>query len=203
MFKPAYKGDSKITVEPLLTWKTGDTIGIAATNMRTMDYDECKILSYDKGSGKIECEKRLNGYHFGASASTEDDYGVDMRAEVWLMDRNVKIQASTDDIGFILQEPWGCQVLVSDFREPTLVQRTGSLNFDNVQVYNCSQKMTYKGALRWEGATKSKEGSSVTNSVISSGRGMGIVIEGSAKVELIGNVIADHVQQGIWVKQSQ
>jgi parallel beta-helix repeat protein len=61
--------------------------------------------------------------------------------------------------------------------------------------------MTYKGAIRWEGATKSTVGSQVTNSVISSGRGMGIVIEGSANIRLIDNVIADHVQQGIWVKQ--
>ena len=68
---------------------------------------------------------------------------------------------------------------------------------DNVQVYNCSQKMTYKGAIRWEGATGAK--SVVKNSVISSGRGMGIVIENSANVELLNNVIADHVQQGIWV----
>jgi hypothetical protein len=91
MFQPAYKGNNKIHVEPNLTWKTGDTIGIAATNMRTMDYDECKILSYNKGSGEIECESRLDGYHFGASEPTTDDYEVDMRGEVWLMDRNVKI----------------------------------------------------------------------------------------------------------------
>ena len=89
--------------------------------MRTMDYDECTIVSYDVGSGEIECTKKLEGYHFGASVTTFDDYEVDMRAEVWLMDRNVKIQASIDDIGFALNEPWGCQVLVSDFREPTLV----------------------------------------------------------------------------------
>ena len=52
--------------------------------------------------------------------------------------------------------------------------------------------MTYKGALRWQGATKAR--SRVSNSVISSGRGMGIVIVNSANVDLIDNVIADHVQ---------
>ena len=77
-----------------------------------------------------------------------------MRAEIWLMNRNIQVKASLEEIGFALQEPWGCQILVSDFREPTLVQRVGNLYMDNVQVYNCSQKMTYKGAIRWENAVK-------------------------------------------------
>ena len=119
-----------------------------------MDYDECTILEYDSLLGEVTCESEFDGYHFGASDSTEGDFSVDMRAEIWLMDRNIKITASQDDIGFVLQEPWGCQVLVSDFREATLVQRIGNLYMDNVQVYNCSQKMTYKGAIRWENAQK-------------------------------------------------
>ena len=191
--KTAFKNDKKITVEPNMDWKAGDMIGIAASNMRTMDYDECTIVSYDTGSGEIECTTKLEGYHYGASSATVDgDYEVDMRSEVWLMNRNIKIQASLDDIGYILKEPWGCQIIVSDFREPTLVQRKGFLNLDNVQVYNCSQKMTYKGAIRFENAIKGA--SKVSNSVISSGRGMGIVIESSANVELKDNVVADFFQ---------
>jgi hypothetical protein len=157
-------------------------IGVAATNMRTMDYDECTITSYDAGTGVAKCAKALKGYHYGAGSSSAADYGVDMRAEVWLMDRNVKIQASLDEIGHVLQEPWGCQVLVADFREPTDTKRKGSLNLDNVQVYNCSQKMTYKGAIRFEAATGA--GSTISNSVISSGRGMGIVMLDSANLVL-------------------
>ena len=108
------------------------------------------------------------------------------------MDKNIKIFASTDDIGTILQEPWGCQILVSDFREPTLVQRIGQLNMDNVQVYNCSQKNTFKGALRWEGAKKGN--SRVSNSIVSSGKGMGITIENAANVIIEDTIVADFVQ---------
>jgi hypothetical protein len=103
-----------------------------------MDYDECTIDTYDANTGVVTCADDLEGYHFGDSSDTIDKYEVDMRAEVWLMDKNIKVFASTDDIGTILQEPWGCQILISDFREPTLVQRIGQLNMDNVQVYNCS-----------------------------------------------------------------
>ena len=159
--------------------------------MRTMDYDECTIVEYDALLGEVTCEDEFDGYHYGAYKSTVDDYEVDMRAEIWLMDRNIKITASQDDIGFALQEPWGCQVLVSDFREPTLVQRIGNLYMDNVQVYNCSQKMTYKGAIRWENASKGT--STVQNSVVSSGRGMGLVIESSSNIQIIDTTVADFI----------
>lgn len=42
----------------------------------------------------------------------------------------------------------------------------------------------------------------MTNSVISSGRGMGIIIENSKNIELKNNVVADFIQHGIWVKRS-
>ena len=81
--------------------------GVAATNMRTMDYDECTIEAYDSSTGEITCDKDFDGYHYGATKSSEEDYEVDMRAEVWLMDRNIKVVASLEEIGFALQEPWG------------------------------------------------------------------------------------------------
>jgi hypothetical protein len=94
-------------VEPFLDWLPGEMVGIAATNMRTHDYDECKISAYDSDLGLVTCEDDFEGYHFGADKSTEEEYGVDMRAEVWMMNRNIRVRASTEEIGFVLQEPWG------------------------------------------------------------------------------------------------
>ena len=150
LLETAYVGDDELKIEPGLDWQAGETIGIAATNMRTMDFDYCKIESYNSGSGLVKCEEELEGYHYGAGSSSEDDYGVDMRAEVFVLERNIKIQASTDDIGSIIKEAWGGRILVADFFEPSLTLRKGSLIMDNVQVYNCSQKQTYKSAIKWE-----------------------------------------------------
>ena len=58
--------------------------------------------------------------------------------------------------------------------------------------------MTYKGAINWEGAVGGY--SSVTNSVISSGRAPGVLIWNSANVDFTDNVVANFVQHGIWVK---
>jgi len=197
----AYAGQDEIYIPANLDWAVGETIGIAATNMRTMDFDYCKILTIESGAGKVKCEAELDGFHFGALDSSETDWGVDMRAEIFIMDRNIKIQASTDDPRSPgLSEAWGARILVADFFEPTLAHRQGMIEFDNVQVYNCSQYMTYKAAITWFQATSLP--SKVMNSVISSGRATGIHIENSAQITLTNNVIADFVQQGIWVKTS-
>ena len=94
--------------------------------------DEFEIKSYNPDSGEIEFTEGGLGYHFGDWKSTHDDYGVDMRAEVALMDRNIKIDASLDDIGIALQMAWSCRVLVSDFFEADRTYRAGSIQFDNV-----------------------------------------------------------------------
>jgi hypothetical protein len=70
--------------------------------MRTMDLDICEIESIRAVSGEITCKDELDGFHYGDFSSTTEDYGVDMRAEVTLLRRNIEINASTDDIGYIL-----------------------------------------------------------------------------------------------------
>lgn len=115
-----------------------------------------------------------------------------MRAEVMLFERNVKVRASTDDIGPILKDIWGCRILVSDFFEPDLTYRTGSLMMDNVQVHNCSQTRTFKSALKFEGAFRGN--SVVSNSVIATGKGLGVIIENSVNVRMENNIIADMVR---------
>jgi hypothetical protein len=86
-----YSGANSLKVDRNLDWAQGEMIGIAATNMRTMDYDECTIEEYDPDTGIVQCVDPLDGYHFGAGSSTIDDFEVDMRAEVFLLDRNIKI----------------------------------------------------------------------------------------------------------------
>jgi hypothetical protein len=84
----------------------------------------------------------LKGYHFGAQKSTGDRYsGIDMRGEVLQLSSNVNITASTDELSTTpaYPRPYGCQILVADFFEPhNFEYRAGSINFDNVAVYNCS-----------------------------------------------------------------
>ena len=59
LLKTALPTQTELKVEPGLDWKVGERIAIAATNMRTMDLDQCIIESHDSINGIIECEDEL------------------------------------------------------------------------------------------------------------------------------------------------
>jgi hypothetical protein len=67
-----------------------------------------------------------------------------MRGEVILLSRNVRVIGNDSD-------SWGGQIVVSDNLESSGVQRYGQLVLDNVEIYNCSQRNTFKSAIRFEG----------------------------------------------------
>ena len=80
-----------------------------------------------------------------------------MRGEVILLTRNVKVVGEDAD-------GWGGQILITDMFESSGTWRKGSIVFDNVEVENCSQRNTFKAAIRFEGAIGGW--SSITNSVV-------------------------------------
>lgn len=180
----ARKGDRSITVEPSLDLVAGDRIALAATSYDALASDQGFVESYDSSSGKLNLKSPLNHYHWGAAQSTGPNYNqVDMRGEVMLLSRNIKIVG--EDI-----EAWGGQIVVSSIIEPDLTYRHGQLLLDNVEVYNCSQANTAKAAVRFEGVTASPENaSSITNSVIHNGLGWGVSITSAANVLMRNNVI--------------
>jgi len=126
-----------------------------------------------------------------------------MRGEVLLLSSNVNVTASTDEMSrtYAYPEPYGCQILVADFFEPLdLSYRAGSINFDNVAVFNCSQEKTEYAGLRFEYAVQGEK--KVTNSAISSGKGEGIIIKNSRNIILDSNVVHDFILYGIKAKAS-
>jgi len=133
----ANKGDTSILTEPSLDLVAGDRIGIAATNYIFDHGEDFYINSYNNETGEIGINGTIVFNHWGAAESTADKYnGVDIRAEVVLLTRNIKIVG--EDV-----ESWGCQIVTSDtveFVESTgeLKYRNGQMLIDNVEIYNCS-----------------------------------------------------------------
>jgi hypothetical protein len=108
---------------------------------------------------------------------------VDIRGEVVLLTRNVKIVG--EDI-----QGWGGQIVTSSTVEGDGTIRKGQVIMDNVEIYNCSQTNTLKAAFRIEGSIPGNvNASSLTNSVLHHGLGWGIHVINSAHVLIENNVI--------------
>ena len=114
LFAPANKGSTSITVDVGLDWVTDDRIALAATSYAAETNDDVLVDTYNAATGVATLKSPLNFYHWGASESTASKYsGVDIRGEVMLLSRNIKIQG--EDV-----ESWGCQVVTADTIEADL-----------------------------------------------------------------------------------
>jgi len=181
---PANIADTSIYVGTGLDWSSGDTIGLAPTSYINNETDYAIITSYESLTGKVTLDRAISFYHFGQSESTASLYnGVDIRGEVFLLSRNIKIQGQ--DI-----EAWGCQFVTSDNLELTTgIQRIGRTHLDNVEFYNCSQYDTYKSAIRFERHKLNVYGSNVTNCVLHQGLAWGIHVTNSHHINFQNNIL--------------
>ena len=186
LLMPCYSGQDTIIVEPGLDWQEGDEIYLAPTAAQNTHSDYRTIVSY--AGGEIVLDEPLEYYHYGSPASTEEDYGVDMRGEVLLLSRGIKIHG--EDI-----DGWGGQVMATDLFESDGTWRKGSIIFDNVQVYNCSQKDSYHSAIRFEGATGGY--SRISNSAVHNGLDWGLSIINSNNIEIIDNAFVGYRAVGV------
>jgi hypothetical protein len=195
LLKTVMPNDLNITVEPGLDWKVNDTIALPSTTMNWFEMDTASITSYNNVTGVVTLNKKLSYYHWGALTSTGPQYnGVDMRGEVMLLSRNIKIKGNDTDA-------WGCQVVTSDFVEANMEQRIGRTFMDNVEIYNCSQYDTWKSAIRFEGARLGF--SRISNSTIHHGLGIAGHITESENVELVNNNVYTFNRYGLVIQTSK
>lgn len=131
----------------------------------------------------ITLDSALSFYHYGKDVSTGTAYnGVDMRTEVFLLTRNVKVYGNDED-------NWAGHIMATDVFEADGTLREGSLMMDNVEVDNCSQDNVARAAIRFEGAVGSSTTySKISNSAIHNGQDWGLSIIDSENIEIINNV---------------
>jgi archaellum component FlaG (FlaF/FlaG flagellin family) len=91
LVKPAQKGSSTIQVETGLDLVEGDKIALAATSFKHDAGEDADIVTYDDTTGEATLKDPLLFYHWGSSTSTSEKYGKDIRGEVILLTRNIKI----------------------------------------------------------------------------------------------------------------
>lgn len=172
---PVYKDFTETLVESGLDWVAGDKIYFAPTNMQTWHHEYKEIEEYNSDTGKLTLTDPFDFYHYGGDASIADDFGgLDMRGEVILLTRNIKVVGEESN-------DWGCTIVTADRVEADRSVRTGSMILDNVEIYRGGQKDTYKSAIRYEGAARSLI-SVVDGSVAWGGNAKPLIIKASKNI---------------------
>ena len=131
-------------------------------------------------------------YHWGQPTSTTPKYGFDIRCEVLLLTRNVRIVGSEGNQGATLTTASIIEMNDIDF---TLTARNGQTIIDNVELENMSQIDSENAGLRFEQATEKWH--SITNCAFHHGLGWGAKVRDSENVYLHGNIIYSFVRIGI------
>lgn len=128
-------------------------------------------------TGICKLKEELKHNHFGDSESTASKLsGVDRRGEVVLLTRNVRIEGEGSN-------SWGGQIVVSDTIDTAGQMQSGLLEMDNVELYRCSQRDTYKASIRFEGSNNAKK-QKLHNVVSHQGLSWGLYVKSSANVEI-------------------
>ena len=127
LLESAYKFNKTILVDTDLDWVAGDDIAVTTSNQETFNSEQFKIKEYDPLTGIVTLdveadEPGVEFFHFGGNRITGDwsdmdGNDLDFRSDVLLLTRHIKIDASTDDFSYSLQDIWGARVLVADFYE--------------------------------------------------------------------------------------
>ena len=135
---PALKGATSFNVDKDLDIVPGDRLALLTTAYANYASDDVIVETYNATSGVVTVHQNhtLNYYHWGAQKSTGDKFGgVDMRGEVIMLTRNIKILG--EDI-----ESWGGQIVTGDTAEISssgrIKERVGSLYLDWVEMHNMS-----------------------------------------------------------------
>lgn len=170
-----YTGDKTIWVETGLDLVAGDELGLAPTSYVPDAFDYVEIDSYDSDTGEVTLTSGLSFYHYGAA--DEGTMGIDMRGEVLLLTRNVKIQGND-------QDNWGCAIVTSDTEEfasdESIIYRTGQMILHNVEVFRCSQIDTDSAAIRFESVTTNP--SEIKHCAFHNGYGWGANVKSSENI---------------------
>ncbi|EAR99597.2 IPT/TIG domain protein (macronuclear) [Tetrahymena thermophila SB210] len=195
---PLNPGSTTINVSDATGWQVGDKIAIAPTQLDGTQNEEFTITAVT--GNKVTLNAPAKYYHYGASgvtlSETWDSYTqqLDLRAQVVYLSRNIRIIGSTPTSGIA----WGCRVLnfywqiVADKNGNALpddqqLHMRGILNWNGVEMDNCGQADTVRGALDFQKLGSDDNNqivSTVTNSAIHNCPGYCANIEDSSYIQI-------------------
>merc|ERR1711892_827897 len=131
-------GSNKLKLVDAVTWSVGSEIVISTTSYELHETERRTIASISGST--ITLDKALEFDHLGTEATLSDGRKFQMRAEVGILTRNVRIVGN--DYREIDEQKFGARVLVGEFTQEDITY-TGYARFANVEFSVAGQKGWY------------------------------------------------------------
>ena len=180
----AEKGSSTLTLESALNWRPGDRIVVASTDYWADQSEEVVIKSISGST--VTLESALRYQHWGSSQSYAGET-VDERGEVGLLSRNVVIEGEETSSA----DGFGGQIMVMN---------GGQARLEGVELNRMGQKnflRRYPIHLHMLGDAPD---SYVKSSVVHHAFNRCLVVHGTNRLAIEGNVCHDHIGHGYFLE---
>lgn len=190
----ALKGTSTIKLTSDTDWAVGDDIVIASSSMDPNEVEYAKIKTKTDARA-FELTTALLYDHYGSANSISTQYGtLDMRTEVGVLTRNIKIIGANDS-------DWGCRVLTARYQVydndlGSLVWIEGRSIMQGVEISGCGQRDTLHGSLDFQYLQGNDE-NIIDNVVIRNGVGIGVNMINTKNIRFVNSIITNVRKYGV------
>ena len=171
-------------------WINSNFFRQTGRNKKTVDFNQQAEAALSVGITKITLSAPIAYFHSGVKVNM-NGYVADLRTEVALLSRNVKI--TTEGNG------WQSTTVVNDFLDDLVVGapvlRPGFVNLNNVEFDGCGQPDTSLACLRFE--SSGTNSSTVLNCAINNPGTWGLYMNSARNIDYSNNVIFNGVWRGI------
>ncbi|GFO45235.1 transmembrane protein 2, partial [Plakobranchus ocellatus] len=183
------------------SWETGDEVVVASSDFDWRQYEVKTIVECpDCEPNQIRVDGDFKFSHFG-----EVTYGVDERAEVGLLSRNIRIDAEMQNECYFdtEEEEYVCKLLKRDtFGGHTKVLNSAWARIEGVQLTHMGQQSVLATYPLHFHLADSVKGQYLRNNVIRDSNSRCITIHGTDYLEVSDNVCLNHLGHGMFLEDS-
>ena len=193
----ALAGATELTLTEATGWEVGDRIAIASTDFSADQAEERTITAVSSDGMTITLDQPLAYMHYGQIDRYDDPDGdvhaLDMRAEVALLSRDVKIQGDID------YDPTKSLADQDDqYGGHTMVMNGGEMYLSGVELAYMGQAgILGRYPAHWH-LLEDASGQYIRDSSIHHSFNKGITIHGTDNAEVTGNVVHETISHNFY-----
>ncbi len=189
---------TQITLTTAVSWPIGSEIVIASSRKNGEEAEKFKILSKSNGNKTLHLDGALQYPHYGEEipySRVGKTWYANMRAEVGLLSRNLKIQgdAASEVAGY------GAHIMIMGGMGN--ISTSGIAKVDGVEFYRMGQKsMLGRYPFHWHMVKQLGAGQYFKNSSVHLSYNRALTIHGTDGTQVINNFFYDHLGHGLFLE---